>query len=176
MVRFLVAKGARTCEIHHRMFAVYGKHCMSLTSVHEWQKRFCKELTSLQDDLCPRQAHQPITLDVIAQIDGLIRENQRITEEQIRVQVGISHGSVHAIIKDHLQWVPHQLTEGQTIDRMAACPSYCSDSMRKSMCFCHISSQGTKHGATILSPRANGKANNGKTSILPHQRNPYKYQ
>ena len=32
--------------------------------------------------------------------------------------------------------------------------------------------QGTKSGATILSPRANGKANNGNTSILSRQRNP----
>ena len=38
VVRFLVAEGARTREIHRRMSAVYGEHCMSLTSVHEWRK------------------------------------------------------------------------------------------------------------------------------------------
>jgi len=39
--------------------------------------------------------------------------------------------AVHAIIKNNLQsrkncaqWVPHQLTEGQKIDRMAACLSH----------------------------------------------------
>ncbi|KAG8234562.1 hypothetical protein J437_LFUL014491 [Ladona fulva] len=69
----------------------------------------------------PGQAHRAITPDVIARID----------EEEIRVQVGISHGSVHAIIKDHLnfrnicaQRVPHQLMEGQKFDRMAACLSH----------------------------------------------------
>ena len=77
---------------------------MSLTSVHEWQKRFREGRTSQQDDSSPRQAHRAITLNVIARIDGLIRENRRITEEQIRVQIGISHGSVHAIIKDHLKF------------------------------------------------------------------------
>ena len=40
------------------------------------------------------------------------------------------------------------------------------------MRFCNISSQGTERGATIFSPRANGKAINGNTSILPRQRNP----
>ena len=40
------------------------------------------------------------------------------------------------------------------------------------MRFSHVSSQGTKGGATILIPRANGKANNGNTSVLPRQRNP----
>ena len=92
----------------------------------EWQKRFCEGCTSLQDDSSPRQVHRAITPDVIARIDGLIREIRQITEEQIRV--GISHGSVHAIInmqfrKICAQWVPHQLTGGQTIDRMAACLS-----------------------------------------------------
>ena len=50
VVRFLVAENAGTYEIHRRMSAVYGKHCMSLTRVHEWQQRFCKGRTSLQDD------------------------------------------------------------------------------------------------------------------------------
>ena len=48
----------------------------------------------------------------------------------------------------------------------------CSRTTRKSIRFCHVLSQGTKHGATILSLRPNGKANNGNTSILPRQRNP----
>ena len=82
VVRFLVAEGAVTCE-----FIVACLLCMANT-VCSWQ--------------CG-QAHRAITPDVIAQIDGLIRENRWITEEQIRVQIGISHGTVHPIIKDHLQ-------------------------------------------------------------------------
>ena len=85
MVRFLVAEGAGTREIHRRMSAVYGEHCMSLISVHERQKRFCEGRTSLQDNSSPGQAHRAIMPDVIARINDLIRENRRITEEQIRV-------------------------------------------------------------------------------------------
>ena len=90
VVRFLVAEGAGTREIHRRMFAVYGKHCMPLASVHEWQKRFREGRTSLQDDSSPGQAHLAITPDVIARIHGLIQENRRITEEQIRVQSALA--------------------------------------------------------------------------------------
>ena len=36
VVYFLVAEVAGPREIHHYMSFVYGKHCMSLTSVHEW--------------------------------------------------------------------------------------------------------------------------------------------
>ena len=75
VVCFLVAEDAGTCEIHHRMNAVYGEHCMSLTSVHEWQMRFREGCTSLQDNLHSVQARRAITPDVIAWIDGLIREN-----------------------------------------------------------------------------------------------------
>ncbi|KAG8229892.1 hypothetical protein J437_LFUL009756 [Ladona fulva] len=96
VVRFLVAEGAGAREIHHRISTVYGEHCMSLTSVHEWQKRFREGCTSLQDTLHLRQAHQDITPDVIVRIDGLIQENRQITEEGISVQVGISHGSCNA--------------------------------------------------------------------------------
>ena len=39
-IRFLVAERAGAREVHRLMSAVYGEHCMSLTSVHEWQKRF----------------------------------------------------------------------------------------------------------------------------------------
>ena len=70
VVRFLVAEDAGTREMHRRMSAVHGEHCMCLLSVHEWQKRFREERTSLQDDSRPRQAHRTITPVVIARIDG----------------------------------------------------------------------------------------------------------
>ena len=70
-----------------------------VAKVHKWQERFCEGCTS-----SPVQAHQAITPDVIACTDGLIQENRRIKEKQIRVQVGISHGSMHAINKDYLQF------------------------------------------------------------------------
>ena len=60
VVRFLVAEGAGTREIHRRMSAVYGERCMSLTSVHEWQKRFREGGTSR-----PGQAHRAITPDAL---------------------------------------------------------------------------------------------------------------
>ena len=97
VVRFLVADGAGTREIC-LLFAVYGERCISVTSVHEWQKKFREGHTSLQEDSRPVQAHRAIAPDVIVRIDGLIQESQRITEEKIRVHVGNSHGSVHAII------------------------------------------------------------------------------
>ena len=72
MVLFLVAEGAGAPEIHRRVSAVYGEHCIPLASVQERQKRFCEGRLSLQDDSHPGQAHRAITPDAIARIDGLI--------------------------------------------------------------------------------------------------------
>ena len=94
--------------LEHAKFIIAYLLCManimSLTSVLEWQKRSRDGRTSLQDDSCSGQAHRAIVPDVIAQIDGLIWKNRQITEKQIRVQVSISHDSMHAIIKHHLQF------------------------------------------------------------------------
>ena len=98
-IRFLVAEGSGTLEIHRCMSAVYGERCMSLPSVHEWQKRFREGRTSLQDDSRPGQAHRATTPYVVTvRIDGLIRENRRITEERIRFQDGRGSARVGEVV------------------------------------------------------------------------------
>lgn len=148
--------------------------CVSLTSVHEWQKRFCEGHTSLQDDSHTGQAHGAITPNVIVQIDGLIWENQQLAEEEINVQVGISHGSMHTIVKDHLQfqkicvqWVPHQLTE-KIIDRMAACLSHLQQYHKEEYMFLsHIT--GDKMWCHHFEPESNQQSQQWKHlhSALP---------
>ena len=80
VIHFLVAEGVRTRDIHQRIAAVYGEHCMSLTNVHEWQKRFLEGRTSLQDDSHPGQVHRVVTTHVTARIDDLLRKNRRMAE------------------------------------------------------------------------------------------------
>lgn len=60
----------------------------------------------MKDDAHPGQAYCAITL-VIAEIDGLIWENQQITEKEIRFVVRISHKltcSSIVIITKHLHY------------------------------------------------------------------------
>ena len=47
VVRLFVSEGAGIREIRRRMSAVYGEHCMYLTSVHGRQNRFREGRTSL---------------------------------------------------------------------------------------------------------------------------------
>lgn len=65
------------------MCAVYGEHSMSCGArVLEWHKRFREGRESMKDDAHPGKTHPIITSDVIAQVDGLIRGNQRTTVEE----------------------------------------------------------------------------------------------
>ena len=185
VIRFLVAEGAGVREIHRRMSAVYD-HCMSLTSVYEWHRKFREGRTSLQDNARPGQAHRAITPDAIGRINGLIQANRRITEEEIRVQVGISHGSVHTIIKDHLhyrkicaQWVPHQLTEGQKIDRMASCLSHLQRYDEEEYAFLSCIVTGDETWCHHFEPESKRQTYNGNITILPAkeiQRCSYKFR
>ncbi|KAJ4436551.1 hypothetical protein ANN_16583 [Periplaneta americana] len=109
------------------MSAVYGEYSMSCSSILEWHKRYREGRLSLQDNARPGQAHRAITPADIAEVDGLIRENRRITVEELHRLVGISHGFVHVTATKYLhyrkiceQWIPHQLTEEQKTNRMAA--------------------------------------------------------
>lgn len=61
------------------MCAVYGEHSMSCARVLEWHKRFREGRGSMKDDARPGKTHPIITSDIIAQVDCLIRENQRTT-------------------------------------------------------------------------------------------------
>ncbi|KAJ4435544.1 hypothetical protein ANN_18160 [Periplaneta americana] len=96
VVRFLTAEGGRQ-KPHRHMSAVYGEHSVSYSRVLEWHKRFREGRLSLQDDARPGQAHRAISPTVNAETDGLIRGNRRITVEELRRLMGISHCSVHSL-------------------------------------------------------------------------------
>ena len=102
VVRFLTAEGVSQHEISRRMTAVYGEHCISLATVKRWSKRFTEGHESCKDDPRPVQSHLAITPDTTAQVDELIRQERRISIDELTERVNISHGSVHTIIHDHL--------------------------------------------------------------------------
>ena len=101
VVRFLVAEGDGRGELRRCMSVVYCEFCTSGRRYSTKDAHHCKTIYARDKSI------KPLFLMRLRGFDGLIRENRRITEKQIRVQVGISHGPVYAIIKDHLQ-VPKQ--------------------------------------------------------------------
>jgi response regulator of citrate/malate metabolism len=104
VIRFLTAEGVNQHEIHRRMKAVYGEHCLSLTATKRWSKRFSEGRVSVKDDERPGQTHRVITPETIAKVDALLQDNRQVSIDELASAVHISHGSVHTILHDHLHY------------------------------------------------------------------------
>jgi len=69
------------------------------------------------DSSRPDQAHRVETPEVIAAVETILKENCRVTVNEIAAYLDMSHGSTHDIVHDVLQfhkvfarWVSCQLT------------------------------------------------------------------
>jgi len=70
-------------------------------------------------------AHRVVTPEPIAAVEGIVKEDRRVTVNVIAAHLDMSHGSTHHIVHDVLQfykvWVPRQLTAELKERRVDAC-------------------------------------------------------
>jgi len=85
-------------------------------------------ISSVTDPPRPGQAYQVVTPEAIAAVEAIMKENRRVTVNEIAAHLDMNHGSAHHIIHDVLQfhqvsarWVPHQLTAELKECRVDAC-------------------------------------------------------
>jgi len=97
---FLSSEGLKPIEIHRRMKVQYGDACLSLQQVYEWTKNFMNGIISVTESPRPGQAHQVVTSEAIAAVEAIVRENRRITVNEIAAHLDMSHGSAHHIVHD----------------------------------------------------------------------------
>ena len=76
----------------------------------------------------PGQVHRVVTPEAIAAVEAIMKENCRVTVNEIAAHLDTSHGSAHQIIHDVLQfhkasatWVPCQLTAELKEQHVDAC-------------------------------------------------------
>jgi len=74
-------------------------------------------ISPVTDSPQPGQACQVVTPEAIAAVEAIVKENCRVTVNEIAIHLDMSHGTAHHIIHDVLQfhkasarWVPCQLT------------------------------------------------------------------
>jgi hypothetical protein len=74
-------------------------------------------ISSVTDSPRPDQTHRVLTLEAIEADEAIVKENRRITVNDIAAHLDMSHGSAQHIAHDVLQfhqvsarWVPRQLT------------------------------------------------------------------
>jgi len=105
VIRFLSNEGLKPIEIHRRMKVQYGDACLSLQQVYERTRKFMNGISSVTDSPRPGQAHPVMTPEAIAAVEAIVKENRRVTVNEIAVHLDMSHGSVHHIVRDVLQFI-----------------------------------------------------------------------
>ena len=103
VIRFLSSEGVKPIEIHRRMKVQYGDACLSLQQVYEWTRKFMNGTSSVTDTPRPGQAHPVVTPEGIAAVEAIMKENRRVTVNEIVAYLDMSHGSAHHIVRDVLQ-------------------------------------------------------------------------
>lgn len=128
VIRFLGSEGEKPVNIHRRMQKQYGESCLSLQQVYEWHRKFKSGVTSVADEARSGRSKTVTTPDIVAAVERVIREDRRVTIDEVAERVSISHGSAHNIISEVLKfnkvsarWVPRHLTPDMKDLRVDAC-------------------------------------------------------
>ena len=107
-------------ESYRNLLEAFGDKVPSKHTVKRWFLEFKREITSLEDE--PRSGRPPtaVTSDTIATVRSLIKEDSRITYDQIAESVSIGKAGIDSILYEHLgvrklaaRWIPHNLTNLQ---------------------------------------------------------------
>jgi len=57
-------------------------------------------ISSVTDSPRPGQAHRVVTPEAIAAVETIVKENRRVTVNEIAVRPDMSHGSTHHIVHE----------------------------------------------------------------------------
>ena len=78
----------------------YGDVCLSLQQVYEWTRKFMNGISSVTNSPRPGQAHRVVTPEAIAAVEANVKENRRVTVNEIAAHIDIRHGSAHHMVHD----------------------------------------------------------------------------
>ena len=60
-------------------------------------------ISSVTDSPRPGQAHPVVTPEAIAAVEVIVKENRRVTANEIAAHLDMNHGPAHHIVRDVLQ-------------------------------------------------------------------------
>ena len=115
-------------QSHDILFEALGDQAPSKRTVERWYLEFKRDRTSLQDEPRSGRPSTAVTPDTVATVESLIREDSRITFEQIAETLDIGKAAINTILHDHLsvsklagRWIPHNLSKLQMEARAEWC-------------------------------------------------------
>ncbi|CAF4375665.1 unnamed protein product, partial [Rotaria sp. Silwood2] len=114
--------------IYDELCPVCGDQAHALRTVEWWSKLFREGREDAEDEERLGRSITETTSENIEQVRSLINDNPHITIQEMEVQTGLSHGTIHRIISDHLnlkkltaRYIPKQLTDSQKAERVRIC-------------------------------------------------------
>jgi len=135
-IKFMCSLGKSASEMLSVLQQVYGDTTLKKSAVYDWFFRFKNGQETLEDDQRSGRPSTSRTAKMIEKVRQLIQCDRRMTIVELEQEVGISHGSIHAICSDDLKmrhvsvkFVPRQLTT----DRMECRMMVAADLFEKSM-------------------------------------------
>ena len=98
---FLSSEVVKAIKIHRLMDIQYGDACLSLQQVCQCTRKFMNGISSVTDLPRPGQTHPVLTPEGIGAIVAIVKENGRVTMNEIAAHLDVSHGSTYRIVHDN---------------------------------------------------------------------------
>jgi hypothetical protein len=98
------SEGVKPIEIYQPMKVQYGDAYLSLQQAYAWTKKFMNGISSVTDSPRRGQAHRVVSPEANAAVENIVKENRRLTVNEIAAHLDMSHGSANHIVHDFLQF------------------------------------------------------------------------
>jgi len=115
-------------EVSLLLNQAYGEDCTSQTQYFEWFKHFKQGRMLVSEDPRPGQTSTSTNDDHVGRVHAVIRENRRLTVQEVADKVGISIGSCHQIFTEKTRmcpvsakFMPCMLTDDQKENHFEIC-------------------------------------------------------
>src|ERR1043166_3927749 len=127
VVKYFLKKGLTAKVIHADFVETLGNNASAYSTVTKWVREFGMGRETVKD--APRTG-RPVTAttpETITAIHTMVMADRRVTIRRMVEMVGVSYGTVQAILRDVLEvhkvsarWVPRQLTPDQKQTRVTS--------------------------------------------------------
>ena len=77
-----------------------GDACLSLQQVYQWTGKSMNGISSVTDCPRPSQARRVVTPEGSAAVEAIVKENGRVTVNEMAARLDMSHGTAQHVVRD----------------------------------------------------------------------------